>query len=151
MAELRRAEAGGGLYERLLQRLALALEEADSASRLHDLPPSELELRGLTPAELELIRAYLDCDLNWLRGWHAAAEELALIEQMPPARTAKTQRPPATSKTVLKAQAKVKPLLKRRQQLCCALCGSAAAWQRGEGVLPCGSCGSKLFRTAAPR
>ncbi len=88
MAELRRAEAGGGRYARLLPRLALALEEADSASRLHDLPPSELELRGLTPAELELIRAYLDRDLNWLRGWHAAAEELALIEQMPPTRTA---------------------------------------------------------------
>ena len=74
MAELRRAEIEGGLYERLLQRLALALEEADTATRLRDAPPDELELRGLTPAELELIRAYLDRDLNWLRGWHAAAE-----------------------------------------------------------------------------
>lgn len=151
MAELRRSEAGGGLYERLLQRLALALDEADTAGRLRDAPPSELELRGLTPAELELIRAYLDRDLNWLRGWHAAAEELALIEQMPPAKATKAVRPPGASKTVLKAQAKVKPLLKRRQQLCCALCGNAAEWQRGEGVLPCVSCGSKLFRTAAPR
>ncbi len=68
MAESRRAEVGGGLYERLLQRLALALQEADTATRLHQAPPDELELSGLTPAELELIRAYLDRDLNWLRG-----------------------------------------------------------------------------------
>ena len=82
MAESRRAEVGGGLYERLLQRLALALQEADTATRLHQAPPDELELSGLTPAELELIRAYLDRDLNWLRGWHAAAEELALIAEL---------------------------------------------------------------------
>ena len=129
MAELRRAEVGGGLYERLLQRLALALQEADTATRLHQAPPDELELSGLTPAELELIRAYLDRDLNWLRGWHAAAEELALIEQLP----------------------RGKPMIKKRQQLCCALCGTVARVQRGEGVLPCSACGSKLFRAGQPR
>ncbi|VXB29620.1 conserved hypothetical protein [Pseudomonas sp. 8AS] len=147
MAELRRAEAGGGLYERLLQRLALALDEAETATRLRDMAPVELELRGLTPAELELIRAYLDRDLNWLRGWHAAAEELAQIEQMPASRPTKVLRPPGTSKTALRAQARLRPLLKRRQQLCCALCGASAEWLRGEGVLPCSACGSKLFRT----
>nr|WP_286944911.1 hypothetical protein [Pseudomonas sp. UBA6718] len=130
MAESRRAEVGGGLYERLLQRLALALQEADTATRLHQAPPDELELSGLTPAELELIRAYLDRDLNWLRGWHAAAEELALIEQLPAAS---------------------KPMIKKRQQLCCALCGTVARVQRGEGVLPCSACGSKLFRAGQPR
>lgn len=129
MAESRRAEVGGGLYERLLQRLALALQEADTATRLHQAPPDELELSGLTPAELELIRAYLDRDLNWLRGWHAAAEELALIEQLP----------------------RGKPMIKKRQQLCCALCGTVARVQRGEGVLPCSACGSKLFRAGQPR
>lgn len=129
MAESRRAEVGGGLYERLLQRLALALQEADTATRLHQAPPDELELSGLTPAELELIRAYLDRDLNWLRGWHAAAEELALIEQLP----------------------RGKPMIKKRQQLCCALCGAVARVQRGEGVLPCSACGSKLFRAGQPR
>ena len=129
MAELRRAEVGGGLYERLLQRLALALQEADTATRLHQAPPDELELSGLTPAELELIRAYLDRDLNWLRGWHAAAEELALIEQLP----------------------RGKPMIKKRQQLCCALCGAVARVQRGEGVLPCSACGSKLFRAGQSR
>ena len=74
---------GERLYERLLHRLALALDEADTAIRLRDEDPRELELKGLSPAELELIRAYLDNDLHWLRGWHAAAEELALIEQQP--------------------------------------------------------------------
>ena len=81
MAVARQAERGDGLYGRLLQRLALALEEADTASRLHAEPLRELELDGLSPAELELIRAYLNRDLHWLRGWHAAAEELALIQR----------------------------------------------------------------------
>lgn len=149
MAELRRTEVGGGLYERLLQRLALALEEADTATRLHDAPPDELELRGLTPAELELIRAYLDRDLNWLRGWHAAAEELALIEQLPVAANKLAPKLPvrAASRPVPRG----KPAFKKRQQLCCALCGEVAQVQRGEGVLPCTACGSKLFRAGQPR
>jgi hypothetical protein len=150
MAELRRVEAGGGLYERLLQRLALALQEADTATRLHEAPPAELELRGLTPAELELIRAYLDRDLNWLRGWHAAAEELALIEQMPVGTGKPVTRLPARGTTTAKTLARGKPVIKRRQQLCCALCGAVAQVQRGEGVLPCTSCGSKLFRAGSP-
>ncbi len=57
MAELQRASVtGGGLYERLLQRLALALDEADTAERLRDEHPTELELRGLSEAEMGLIR-----------------------------------------------------------------------------------------------
>jgi hypothetical protein len=148
MAESRRAEVGGGLYERLLQRLALALQEADTATRLHQAPPDELELSGLTPAELELIRAYLDRDLNWLRGWHAAAEELALIEQLPAASKPVSKLPArAASKPVPRG----KPMIKKRQQLCCALCGTVARVQRGEGVLPCSACGSKLFRAGQPR
>lgn len=149
MAELRRAEVGGGLYERLLQRLALALQEADTATRLHDLPPDELELRGLTPAEIELIRAYLDRDLHWLRGWHAAAEELAVIEQLPAAASKPAGKLP--SRVVNKPASRGKAVLKKRQQLCCALCGAVAQIQRGEGVQPCGSCGSKLFRAGQPR
>lgn len=149
MAESRRAEVGGGLYERLLQRLALALQEADTATRLHDLPPDELELRGLTPAEIELIRAYLDRDLHWLRGWHAAAEELAVIEQLPA--TASKPAGKLPSRVVNKPASRGKAVLKKRQQLCCALCGAVAQIQRGEGVQPCGSCGSKLFRAGQPR
>lgn len=148
MGELRRAEAGGGLYERLLSRLALALEEADTATSLRRQPPEELELRGLTPAELQLIRAYLDQDLNWLRGWHAAAEELASLEQRP----LKALKPSRVGgKPLTKPVARPKPMFKRRQQLCCALCGTTAQWQRGMGIKACLACGSQLFRAGHPR
>ena len=145
MAELRRTESGNGLYERLLHRLALALDEADTAVRLRDEEPLELELKGLTPAEMELIRAYLDKDMRWLRGWHAAAEELAAIKELPRS-PLRSERPPAKPLPL-----KPKPTFKRRQQLCCAMCGTPAIWQRGQGVQACMSCGSQLFRTTNPR
>jgi hypothetical protein len=150
MAELRRTEASAGLYERLLQRLSVALDEADNMTRLSAKTPNEVELRDLTAAELELIRAYLDHDLNWLRGWHAAAEELAVIEHWP-ARTVavKTGRP--SLRTAGKPLAKIKPLVKRRVRLCCALCGEVANWRPGQSVQACPSCGSQLFRTSDPR
>lgn len=142
MAVARQAERGDGLYGRLLQRLALALEEADTASRLHAEPLRELELDGLSPAELELIRAYLNRDLHWLRGWHAAAEELALIQ-----RQALRSGKAAGSKPM----GRPKPLMKRRQALCCALCGTSVSWHRGQDVQACQACGSKLFRSGNTR
>ncbi len=142
MAELRHGGPAGGLYERLLQRLAMALDEADSLSALTAQPPVELELRGLTAAEMELIRAYLNRDLDWLRGWHAAAQEMAQIEQLPSSR--KVGR--CGHKATAALPGKVKPLLKRRLQLCCALCGTVAGWQAGSGVQACKACGSQLFR-----
>lgn len=145
MGELRRTEAGSGPYERLLHRLALALDEADTAVRLRDEEPLELELKGLTPAEMELIRAYLNRDMRWLRGWHAAAEELAAIEQLPRRSPRDDSGPPKSFAL------KSKPMFKRRQQLCCAMCGTPAMWQRGQGVQACMSCGSQLFRTSNPR
>ena len=149
MAELRREEAQGGLYERLLHRLAVALDEADSDSLLRNKTPEELELRGLSPAELELIKAYLDRDLHWLRGWHAAAKELALIEQTPaPSKPARTVH---ISHVHNARMAKPKGLLKRRQKLVCALCGTAAFWNPGQGVQACSACGSQLFRDSKPR
>ncbi|MDX1370088.1 hypothetical protein [Pseudomonas sp.] len=148
MAELRRTEASAGLYERLLQRLSVALDEADNMTRLSTKVPDELELRDLTAAELELIRAYLDHDLNWLRGWHAAAEELAVIERWP-VRAAKASRVPL--KPAVKPLGKVKPLVRRRVQLCCALCGVVASWRPGQDVHACLSCGSQLFRARDPR
>ena len=142
MGEVRQVERGGDLYERLLQRLALALDEAETASRLHAEPLRELELNGLSPAELELIRAYLNRDLHWLRGWHAAAEELALIQRQP-LRTGKHAG--------AHAQHKPKPPLKRRQALCCALCGTPMNWLRGQDSQACQACGSRLFRSGNPR
>ncbi len=148
MAGLRRTEATGGLYERLLQRLALALDEADNLNRMSAEPPYELELRDLSSAELELIRAYLDRDLDWLRGWHAAAEELALLEHRP-ARGLKAGW--SNQRGVEYRPSKAKPLLRRRLQLCCALCNALADWQPGRGVQACSACGSQLFRASNPR
>jgi hypothetical protein len=147
MAELRRNVPVGGLYERLLQRLAIALDEADSLSALSTQPPLELELRGLTAAEMQLIRAYLDRDLDWLRGWHAAAQEMAQLEQL--------QRSRKLGRGGLKITAappgKVSALFKRRLQLRCGLCGTLASWQFGNGVQACDACGSQLFRACNRR
>ncbi|KAF1051957.1 MAG: hypothetical protein GAK43_02152 [Stenotrophomonas maltophilia] len=143
MAELHRASTStAGLYERLLHRLALALDEADTAVRLRDEHPEELELRGLSGAEMELIQAYLDQDVNWLRGWQAAAEELALLERSLP-------HPPRTEHPIVSS---VRPRLAHRHlQLMCALCGAPVAWSRAHGVMPCEACGSRLFRGARGR
>jgi hypothetical protein len=146
MGELRRAGTGGGLYERLLQRLALALEEADSLGGLAAESPQELELRDLTSAEMELIRAYLNRDLDWLRGWHAAAQEMAQIEQMQVRR--KVGRSVHKVVTPLPSP---KPLLRRQPRLCCALCGTLAGNHLGQGVQVCRTCGSQLFRASNPR
>ncbi|GIZ11576.1 hypothetical protein NCCP436_09920 [Pseudomonas sp. NCCP-436] len=54
------------LYERLLRRLAQALEQVDSIGHLQSGSAQELELVGLTTAELELIHAYLRGDLQRL-------------------------------------------------------------------------------------
>lgn len=48
------------VYERLIDRLGLALEVARTSVRLRDELPAELELRGLSHAEFQLIKAYLD-------------------------------------------------------------------------------------------
>ncbi|TDF85848.1 hypothetical protein [Pseudomonas sp. H9] len=48
------------LYERLIDRLGLALEVAKTSVRLRDEVPAELELRGLSRAEFDVIKAYLD-------------------------------------------------------------------------------------------
>lgn len=143
MVKLHRTEGQGGLYGRLLERLALALDEAHSPDRSASDASHELELSGLSPAELQLVRAYLNQDTSWLQGWHAAAQEFALLEQQ----AAKSAKPARNSiRPLHKAPIRVNPLLKRRQQLCCALCGTAAVWLRGEGVQACHSCGSQLFR-----
>lgn len=58
------------LYERLIDRLGLALEEARTSVRLRDEMPAELELRGLSHAEFEVIKAYLE---TLPEGRHASA------------------------------------------------------------------------------
>ena len=63
-------------YERLIDRLGLALDVARTAVRLRDEAPAELELRGLSPAEFELINAYLNANRagnHGRNGLHEAA------------------------------------------------------------------------------
>ena len=71
----------GNLYGRVLQRLTLALEEAERRTGDETGATAELEVGGLTPAEFDLIRAYLQQDSQWLSGWHAAAEEQAQLDR----------------------------------------------------------------------
>ncbi|MEB0207314.1 hypothetical protein [Pseudomonas sp. CCC3.1] len=60
MAESQRKEIKSEVYERLIDRLSVALDSAKTAVRLRDERPVELELRGLSRAELELINVYLN-------------------------------------------------------------------------------------------
>lgn len=61
MAELRhQVNKKPDLYDRLIDRLGLALDMAKTAVRLRNEYPAELELRGLSHAEFQFIEAYLD-------------------------------------------------------------------------------------------
>ncbi|SDH49524.1 hypothetical protein SAMN05216588_10550 [Pseudomonas flavescens] len=60
---------------RLLQRLTSALDEADSLARLSDAPSGDMEVRGLSAAELALIMAYLANDRDWLKVWYAMSAQ----------------------------------------------------------------------------
>lgn len=60
MAELQQTAVKPELYDRLINRLGIALDVAKTAVWLRDEVPVDLELRGLSPAEFELIEAYLD-------------------------------------------------------------------------------------------
>ncbi len=60
------------VYEGLIDRLGRALDVARTAGRLRDERPDELELRGLSPAEFEVIKAYLDLNARPTPQWVAA-------------------------------------------------------------------------------
>lgn len=60
MVESQRIVSKPDIYEGLIDRLGRALDAARTAGRLRDERPVELELRGLSRAELELIKAYLE-------------------------------------------------------------------------------------------
>ncbi|MFC6337813.1 hypothetical protein GIR22_20400 [Pseudomonas sp. CCM 7891] len=53
------------LYEGLIDRLGRALDAAKTAGRLRDERPVELELRGLSQEELELIKVYLEMNEHY--------------------------------------------------------------------------------------
>lgn len=138
MIEQRQVECESGLYGRLLQRLSQVLEQGDKPSAAMESPETELlELQGLSDAELELIRAYLLQDLQWLRGWHAAAEEMELIQRSTP--VAGSARWPL--------RRSLKRRFVRHPQLRCALCGVVSSWAANRSLVRCACCGSQLFRS----
>ena len=48
------------LYDRLIDRLSLAVEAARTSVRLGEAWPAEVELQGLSYAEFHVLKAYLD-------------------------------------------------------------------------------------------
>ncbi|KPX23930.1 Uncharacterized protein ALO71_03709 [Pseudomonas amygdali pv. dendropanacis] len=74
MTELQHVVSLSELYERLIDRLGLALETASTSVRLRNESPAELELKGLSSAELQLIEAYLEKGLR--------AADVAVREQL---------------------------------------------------------------------
>ncbi len=131
--------AGGGLYRRLIERVSCALAGAEVACRRGGSEPKVLALQGLSPSEHALIRAYLRQDVQWLRGWHAAAEELELIESQERAGGFLfTQR--GLRSSVLERRARL-----RHPRLFCALCGQAVRRQRASRLTACPACASRLF------
>ncbi|QGZ32563.1 hypothetical protein GQA94_00575 [Stutzerimonas stutzeri] len=125
----------------MLQRLSVALEEAERTADSDAGATTELEVGGLTPAEFDLIRAYLQQDSQWLSGWHAAAEEQAqLVRQAtrPALRNVLRHHHPAK-------RSKQAPLT-LHQAMSCALCGASVNWPEGAGPVACSACGSQLLR-----
>ena len=60
MPETQRTVIKTQVYERLIDRLSVALDSASTAVQLRNEQPVDLELRGLSRAELELINVYLN-------------------------------------------------------------------------------------------
>ncbi|MBK3760106.1 hypothetical protein [Stutzerimonas frequens] len=125
------------LYARVLQRLSSALQEAERGG---SGAAGELEVGGLTPAEFELIRAYLQRDSQWLSGWHAAAEEQAHL-------TRQAMRPAVRGGGRQRHGARLRHApLHLQQSLSCALCNTKVTWPEGAGPATCPACGSQLLR-----
>jgi hypothetical protein len=143
MRRTRQDAADAGPYGHLLQRIALALEEVDSAVKMRIEPPAELELSDLSLAEMALIRAYLDGDLPWLPGWHAAAQGLKQQERRAPPDDPLIRLP-------LRSPERRLSVLRKPTPLCCAVCGTLAEWKTAEGARACLICGSQLFRAGKP-
>ncbi|MEB0044518.1 MULTISPECIES: hypothetical protein [unclassified Pseudomonas] len=84
MVESQRKVTTPELYERLIDRLGVALDAAKTAGLLRDERPLELELRGLSRAEFELVKAYLN---RREREMHGCLSEA--VKQLGSARSAK--------------------------------------------------------------
>jgi len=105
MADLQLGTIEPEIYERLIDRLGLALDVARTSLRLRNEVPAELELAGLTAAEFELIHAYLNAS-------HAARGTPPMPAAEPPAAPAnvvwlRSRAPRKTSRRTAALQIKV--------------------------------------------
>ncbi|MBB3102528.1 hypothetical protein [Azomonas macrocytogenes] len=123
-----------GLYGHVLQQLSLALTQSERDGHANE--EGELDVNGLSAAEIGLLQAYLRGDAQWLSGWHAAARQHALISRR--LQDADAMLPPAPHR-------QQEPLLEQHI-LECALCGSPVDWPKESGEAICPTCGSQLLR-----
>lgn len=126
MSNSQSSEGEQRAYDRLLGELSRVIDSAEVSAALGGTLPDELELRGLQPSDVTLIKAYLAGDKRWLSDWLDAVA------------TASTQQPPA-------------PELPSENELVCAQCGSPTLWRAGVTVDPCISCNSRLFLVGKPQ
>ncbi len=90
------------LYERLIDRLGLALAAARTSVPLRDEMPAALEFRGLSHAEFEVIKAYLDaiperpsaCAGSYPQAEPTSAKIIWLKDKKRPASTARSRTLP---------------------------------------------------------
>lgn len=95
MAERRHQVEKFDGYDRLINRLGLALDMAKTSVRLRDDSPLELELRGLSPAEYQFIEAYLDRSEDDVREGVPAARNAVLRTLWEPSAPMRAPRPAA--------------------------------------------------------
>lgn len=111
------------LYERLIRSIEQALEQLDDNKKTQ-----EVTVRDLTQGQLALISAYRSKDVSWLRGWHAALEEVRVH--------------PEQIKTPLSQAVSNAPSI----SVCCALCGANVRLSAGEPLPACEACGARIYR-----
>ncbi|MCU1715611.1 hypothetical protein [Pseudomonas sp. 5P_3.1_Bac2] len=129
MGQVKESQANDVVYERLLQRLAAALDEAENLAAVGQRPQQDLELRDVTPSELRLICAYLKRERQV-----EAAQGLKVIgENILPLPLA----PPAVLETAGSTAAAAAPR--------CPICGVKRPWPSPSGLQLCQGCGVKLF------
>ena len=122
------ADQGVALYDRLIRRLEKALDQ----NQQQDLD-QEVSVADLTQGQMALIRAYRNKDVAWLRGWHAAVDELKVSEV--------SEKTPLCEAVASGASIGV----------CCALCGAALKLHAGEPLPACGECGARIYRAPPSR
>jgi rRNA maturation endonuclease Nob1 len=134
MGQVNESLADSGIYERLLQRLATALDEAENLATVVQQPQQDLELRDVTPSEMRLIRAYLERERSRLG--HVQSSTEAPLQRTP--RTTAVLVPEGLACAY--AEQAEAPATR------CTLCGATRHWQPSQGVQLCQGCGSQLFK-----